>query len=392
MKKRILFLPSWYPDTSNPLNGIFIHEQAVILSKKYDVAVLTVQVLGWRKILLEKEGFAPRFNIVDGINIYMERGWVPIPRTPWVVYHAFVAAVRRGMKRISLEWGRPDLLHTHVVLPMGNAAEQVGFANNIPTILTEHTSPFSFHLQTRLQRRLVATTLRKASAVVAVSPSLANTIQSFVPDVTPTVIGELVRADFFTPISNIPLKPAGQPFHFLTVCFLVEQKGISVLLNAASILFERGITDFEIVIGGDGPLRIPLEKLAKELHLKNQCRFIGVLDRMQVRDEMRNSDVFILPSLHETFGIVLAEAMACGKPVIATHCGGPEYVVTPETGLLVEPGDPLALAEAMEHFVLRRIEFDADVIRQSVLSRFGEDAFLSKMNLVYEDAMQASNR
>jgi len=91
-----------------------------------------------------------------------------------------------------------------------------------------------------------------------------------------------------------------------------------------------------------------------------------------------------LPSLGETFGIALGEAMACGKPVVATRCGGPQFIVTPETGLLVDVADPTALAGAMDRFLSEQISSDPTVIRQSIQSRFGEEAFLDNLSSIYD--------
>jgi glycosyltransferase involved in cell wall biosynthesis len=99
---------------------------------------------------------------------------------------------------------------------------------------------------------------------------------------------------------------------------------------------------------------------------------------------MQQCDVFVLPSLQETFGIVLGEAMSCGKPVIATRCGGPEYVVTPETGLLLNAADPVALADAMERFILGHINYDPTIIRQTIKERFGKEAYLNNISQVYD--------
>jgi glycosyltransferase involved in cell wall biosynthesis len=109
-----------------------------------------------------------------------------------------------------------------------------------------------------------------------------------------------------------------------------------------------------------------------------------MLDPPGVRHWMRQCDVFVLPSLQETFGIVLGEAMSCGRPVIATRCGGPEFVVTPETGILVDAADPAALADAMQHFIQGKGKFDPEKIRQSVKDRFSTEAFLDTVTAVYE--------
>ncbi len=85
-----------------------------------------------------------------------------------------------------------------------------------------------------------------------------------------------------------------------------------------------------------------------------------------------------------SFGIVLGEAMACGKPVISTLCGGPEFIVTQETGVLVEIDHPMQLADAMELFIKGNVIIDPYAIRQNVRERFGEEVFLKNITEIYQ--------
>jgi glycosyltransferase involved in cell wall biosynthesis len=99
---------------------------------------------------------------------------------------------------------------------------------------------------------------------------------------------------------------------------------------------------------------------------------------------MQACDVFVLSSLRETFGIVVGEAMGCGKPVIATRCGGPEFTVNEQTGVLVEAGSPESLATAMEEFISGQVAFDPETVRASVVNRFSPEAFVRNITGVYE--------
>jgi glycosyltransferase involved in cell wall biosynthesis len=237
------------------------------------------------------------------------------------------------------------------------------------------------HLTGALQRHWVEETLSQVDRVIVVSPALAEQIEQFYNKIEIGVIGNLIKTEFFVPTQNSAPKAKT---HFLSIALLSEQKGLRYLLQAARLLVQRGVTSFDITIGGDGPARAQLERMVRDLGLADRCRFLGLLPPVEVRDWIQQSDVMVMPSLHETFCIVLGEAMACGKPVLATRCGGPEFVVTPETGVLVEVANPQALANAMGDFISNKVKFDSSCVRQSVVERFGEEAFLRHISAVYE--------
>ena len=379
-RQKILIIASWYPSASSPVSGVFVQDQAQALSKKYDVAVLAPRLVGWREILRGKIGAPSQFNTEENLLVCRERVLAPVPRAPTLAYRRWLPAAEKSFLKLLARWGKPDLMHAHVVLPAGLAAVRMGKQHAIPVVLTEHTSPFSAHLKTSILRRWVSETLAQVDRVIAVSPALAQQIHAFVDGIKICVIGNLIKTDFFIPAKNAEHEIT----RFLSVGLLTEQKGIEFLLQAAQRLVQRGITTFELVIGGDGPERARLERLTRSFGLANRCRFVGLLARAQVKHWMQHCDVFVLPSLHETFGLVLAEAMSCGKPVIATRCGGPEFVVTPATGVLIEPANPETLANTMEDFIHKRLQYDPQRVRDSVVERFSETAFLKNIAEVYE--------
>lgn len=137
-----------------------------------------------------------------------------------------------------------------------------------------------------------------------------------------------------------------------TVCRLVEpKKGLRILLQAMAELAKRhGQPPCQLVIVGDGPARHELELLREQLGLSSWIVFAG--SRRDIPRVLHALDAFVLPSLYEGFGIAILEAMAAGKPVIATAVGGiPEFVLSGETGLLVESGNVEALADAIDHLL-----------------------------------------
>lgn len=148
-----------------------------------------------------------------------------------------------------------------------------------------------------------------------------------------------------------------------TVCRLVEpKKGLSVLLNAVARL-ERaaGTPVCQVLIVGGGPAKGALEALSVELGIRERVHFAG--PRLDVPSVIQRMDLFVLPSLYEGFGIAILEAMAAGKPVVATKVGGiPEFVESEKSGLLVEAGNAESLAQAIRR-VLEQPELASALAR-----------------------------
>lgn len=381
MTKKVLFIPSWYPSDTDPISGIFIQEQALALATKYDVAVLIPGMGAWRNILTAKDRSFAEYQ--EGLPVYREFALPRIPHGPEAIsYNTFDRAAHNGFRKLLNEWGKPDIIHAHVVLPGGWSALRLGKRYGIPVVLTEHSSPFSMHLGTNVSRQLVRETLTQVDQVIAISPALSEQLRAFEPELNIEVVGESVRTDFFVPANDHDIERRATK-RFFVAARLAEQKGLTHLIRAVQLLAHRGMNSFELVIGGDGPDRLKLQNLTETLGVADRCRFIGRMDREQVRKGMQACDVFVLPSMHETFGVVVGEAMACGKPVIVTRCGGPEFVVTAETGLLVDVADPAALADAMAEFILNRVSFDPATVRASVVNRFGAEAFVRNVTVVY---------
>jgi glycosyltransferase involved in cell wall biosynthesis len=129
-------------------------------------------------------------------------------------------------------------------------------------------------------------------------------------------------------------------------------KGHQDLMNATRQLLDSGV-DVRVEIageddaGGDGYRKV-LEAHLKDLRLQDHLRLLGAIDGMAVRDKLLAAHAFVLASWHEPLGVAYMEAMACGVPVIGTEAGGvKELIADGQTGILVPPKDPTALARAI---------------------------------------------
>ncbi|HUF89614.1 MAG TPA: glycosyltransferase family 4 protein [Gemmatimonadota bacterium] len=163
---------------------------------------------------------------------------------------------------------------------------------------------------------------------------------------------------------------------------LVPKKGVDVLLSAMAILNGR-LATARLIIAGDGPERSRLEAMASTLGIRAAVDFRGHLDASDMESAMAPAWVQVVPSLwEEPFGIVAAEGMMRGTAVVASGAGGlTEQVVEGETGYLVPPGDPAALARALERILLDRDHAErlGAQGRRRALALFTFDAYVNRM-------------
>jgi len=288
---------------------------------------------------------------------------------------------RDNLARAAAERGRMDVIHAHVSYPAGTVALQLSRESDIPFIVTEHMGPFPFRHLVRGGDVVpeVREPLRQAARVTAVSRSLAHDIRERT-GVEAVVVPNGVDGEFFSPLPGVPARGAG--FTFLSVSSLTPAKGVDDLLAAFARL-GPGI-DARLRVGGAGSHAAEFRALAERLGLGARVTWLGALGREAVRDEMRACDAFVLASRHESFGVVFAEAIACGKPVLGTRCGGPEDIVDDANGELVPVGDVPALAAALERFARRERGDDAAAIRSGFEARFSAVTVARRFGGLYE--------
>jgi colanic acid/amylovoran biosynthesis glycosyltransferase len=151
-------------------------------------------------------------------------------------------------------------------------------------------------------------------------------------------------------LSRYPLQPPRQGSGFVVLCVarLAAQKGLEVLLSAVKVLADRGV-DVQLVLVGEGPMRERLLRRSKRLGITDRVRLEGAVGQDAMARYYARADVFCLPSFAEGVPVVLMEAMASGRPVVATRIAGvPELVEEGVSGYLVAPGNVVELAGALD--------------------------------------------
>jgi glycosyltransferase involved in cell wall biosynthesis len=188
--------------------------------------------------------------------------------------------------------------------------------------------------------------LRSADLLVTPSRSLLAEVLALFPHLQRTGIWihNAVDLEELEADANAPDPCTG---YILCVAAHVYKKGLDILIHAFKELRETH-QKLELYLVGDGPLGCDLERLTQALGVTEQVKFLGSRNRQEIKELMRGCKLFVLPSRHEPFGIVITEALAFRKPVVATAVGGiKEIIENYVTGILVEPESPSALVKAM---------------------------------------------
>lgn len=375
----ILIIPSWYSTDSNPTNGSFFREQAMALKEAgHNVIVAFVEVR-----LASRNLFSEKTEVKDdnGIKTYrIIQG--KIPKTGNL---GTAIAFRRGLiKIINNLYNREniDIVHLHSCIWGGIGAVSVSRKLNIPLVVTEHSSYYSRYRVKMIEKLILKYSFKSANKVISVSNSLREIISKYKSDIE--VIPNMVDCDKVLSIINKKnnLGEEGQ-FTFLSLCYLKKNKGIDILIRAFSTYFIG--KEVKLIIAGDGPERENLENLSKELGILEQVEFKGALNRDEVYKVMSNCNIFVLPSRFETFGVVLIEALANGKPVISTRNGGANDIVTDENGILVDIDDIEGLGKAMVDLKLNYNKYNEEEIRNSCINKYSKKIITRQLEKVYSE-------
>jgi L-malate glycosyltransferase len=214
--------------------------------------------------------------------------------------------------------------------------------------------------------------LSSADAVVAPSRSFRDELVALFPRIAEKTlfIHNGVDIEELTRLGEAPGSGEGAGY-LLCIAACNSKKAVDVLLRAFARISEA-TRCLRLVLVGDGPLRREHEELAHSLALDGRVQFLGWRARPEVARLLWDCDLFVLPSRSEPFGIVVAEALACRKAVVASSVGGiPEIIEDGVSGVLVKPDDPAALAQA----VLALLE---DRPRREALARAGYERALER--------------
>lgn len=383
----VLNLVSWYPDKKTDVRGAFFRQRIINNAKKNcRMGVIFVKPNPIYKNFKRQTAIASRtVEIDDGLATYRASfdNWAP--RIWSLIESKYVSYGLDIFQQYIDEQGLPDIIHVYSAWPAGFLALEIFKRYGIPYVLSEHSSMF---LMNRASDRYRVMRLNNvfnfSKGRYAVSSALAECMEvkyqkergfwSVVPNpVNPKYLSE-----------QISWQPRGG-FVFGHLSLLNRNKNVALIVRAFASAFDNN-SEVTLTIAGKGPELDALIRLAENLGVARRVRFLGLLNADEIIKFFQSINVLVHASRFETFGNVLAEAMAMGVPVVSTRCGGPNEIITDECGLLVEEGSLTELTKAMVSVATNKVSWDRQRIRDLCETRFSPMNISSKWREIYDDA------
>lgn len=289
---------------------------------------------------------------------------------------------------------RADIYHFHVPFPLGEASALRGKEKR-RMVAWYHSDVVRQKLARRAYQKVLERFLDACRIILVSSPHLVKTSPILGPRADRCrVVPFGIDVDRFRPgegdgfAEEVRARYGGRGGLVLFVGRLVYYKGLFVLLEAM-----RG-NDASLVLIGEGPLARRLMKRAAALGMRERVHFLGRVPGGDLPSYYRAADLLVLPSMErsEAFGLVLLEAQACGRPVVSTDLGtGTTYAnLDGETGLVVPPGDPAALARAVKG-LLENTELRMRMGRRGrerVVAEFNREKMLRRLKDIYLEVLE----
>ncbi|MBD3789217.1 MAG: glycosyltransferase [Campylobacterales bacterium] len=385
-KMHILILPSWYVNSFHPLSGIFFKEHAEALSKyNHTVGVIALNEIGIRELFRQKRMACSYKSYVQNGVLTHTVEYPAIPKLMWLRKYIQFFIFKKMFKAYVGKHGLPDIIHLHSFYA-GELAIWVKERYGIPFVVTEHFSGFGRDVMGQKDIESARKVYEAADYRIAVSKRFVSLLESrFRQDFH--YIPNMVNTDFFEAQSE---HIQNDGFIFINVAFLNQNKNQEMLIHAFTNAF-KGEEKIKLTIVGDGPEYNRLAALIDQLAMKKQITLFGRATREEVRGLFQRSNVFVLSSRYETFGVSIIEALASGLPVVATKCGGAQSIVDETVGLLCEI-DVKDMGDKMIQMYEHQAEYNKSIIQQYVRDHFSEGVIVGRLEGIYNQVISKRSR
>lgn len=379
----IFLISRGIPTKREPQWGCFEYDQAMALSK-----------LGHKVVYLCVDSRFRRYYRPCGISKEIRKSVITynIFVLPHVIAKLFGNKLAYKFRLWQLEYifkkavqeeGQPDILYSHY-LAITHEAISLKQKYHIPLVAIEHWSEVQRPTLSKIIQQQ-SESYKYVDKLIAVSYALKKALTERF-EVDSVVVHNMVGDEFSYHSHNLQNR-----FYLVSTGSLRAIKGFEVLINAlAQIQIPKN--NWHLTIIGNGEERDVLSALITQLKLTDNISLVGAKSKQEIASTYNKCDVFVLPSRSETFGVAYIEAMACGLPVIATRCGGPEEFVNEKNGLLVPIDDVDALATAIQYMYRNHRNYDRQAIAKDCKARFSSEIVAQRLTEIFEDVIKSYNQ
>ena len=381
---KVLFLSQWYPHRNDPMLGLFVQKHAEAVSLYCQVKVLYIQA---DESISDFEIDSRTQNNLSELIVYY-----PVRRqnrcsklSNTINYYR---AYRKGYKQISSDGFNPDIVHANILTRTAFVAYLFKLRTGIPYIITEHWSrylPERNSFKGSFRKLLTGLVIKNASAILPVSENLKKAMLAHKLFHNNYIVVNNVVDDVFFNENTIVHRPKKRIIH--VSCFDEEAKNVKGIIRAVFELSKLR-QDFELMLIGTGLDFDSVKKYADTLDFPTGIiHFLGEKTSEEVANWMQNSDFFVLFSNFETAGVVIAESLACGKPVLSTCVGAaPEYI-NESNGMLLTTNNKNNLKDKMNYLLDNFQNYDSDLIKANAKEKFSYSNIGMQLSTIYKNAI-----
>jgi glycosyltransferase involved in cell wall biosynthesis len=378
---KVLFVSSWFPNRVTPLNGDFVERHALAVSRVCSTAVLHVmpdtKIQG--RIM---EIFEIQKNGLFEVLIYIRRLNGRSKFLSGLVNRLLYGlGYFIGYIIVKKELGKPDIIHSNIIVPASRVALMLHRFTGIPYIISEHWTGYLTEEFKKISRSYYKP-VSKAFALVPVTHSLKDALISFGYNVRFFVVPNVVDTAVFRPASA---SESAGPKRMVHVSSMKdEHKNISGIIRAIRMLHEKR-NDFVFTFVGNASLQ--QKNLVDEAGLAGCVIFAGEVEHRNVARIMMQSDFLVMFSNVENLPCVMLEALACGLPLISTRVGGITEWFNEKHGILINRGDEKGLYDGMNYLLDHHNEYDRDELNAYAKRNFSPEVIASRFLDIYQMAL-----
>ena len=347
--KNLLILTTYFSSNETDINDVFVRAQVNKIAPFFNniYVISPISIFRFiREYKKYKNGKRKENNLIIFYPLYLNFPF-PILRDQILIRKLwlknYLKTILKVIRKNNISF---DIIHAHYTWPPGAVAVELKKDFNVPVVITEHTS-ITLHKASKRKDPYYFKAWKESDAIIRVNKKDVPLFKKYNKN-TVNIPNGFDEKKFYRMDKDKCREKLNLPQDrkiILTIGNLVEIKGHKYLIEAMKEIVKKRRNILCLVIGS-GNLKKMLENQIEELKLKEFVKLLGGKPHNEISIWMNACDLFVLPSLNESFGVVQIEAMACGKPVVATKNGGSEEIITSKDyGLLCEPANPEDLAE-----------------------------------------------